>query len=741
MTQTLRNGSVRLEDVPPPALRPGGVLVRTSYSLISAGTERAKVALAQKSLLGKARSRPEQARQALESLRSDGLLATYRKIANRLDALQPLGYSCSGQVVAVGAGVGAPCVGDRIACAGTEHANHAEVNFVPRNLCVKVPDGVGMEEAAFATVGAIALQGARQSEARLGEVVVVIGLGLVGQITVQLLAAAGCTVIGLDPVAGRCALAGRLGAVKVATSSSECSALCATASTGHGADAVIIAAATTSTEPVAVAGRLCREKGRVVVVGDVPMDLPRAQYYAKELELRLSRSYGPGRYDPSYEENGHDYPYGYVRWTEGRNMESFLGLVSRKLVEVGPLITHRFSIDEAVQAYRLIEGRTAEPYLGVLLEFPAPAEVTASASNLLLIYPGTEPASKEHADESRPEALTVGLIGAGNFAQDTLIPALKSRKEVRLRAVATASGLSARSVADRFGFERCASAAKEILEDPGVAVVLVATRHDSHAELVVQGLRAGKSVFVEKPLALNEEQLQEVIDAFSAASGRKCDTVLMVGFNRRFASFSQEIKEFVSGRGEPLVLHYRVNAGFVPGDHWTQDPRQGGGRILGEVCHFVDWMQFLIGTPPVQVVARSLPNGGVYRDDNAVIVISYADGSLGNIVYCANGDKRMGKERVEVLGGGRMAVLEDFRQLTLSGGGSRRVQRHWFGPEKGHRAEVEAFLRAVRNGGPMPIPLVELVSTTRVTFAISESLSRGAPVGIPLGENASSDAG
>lgn len=733
VTQTQRHGRVHVEEVPAPAPRSGGVLVRTAYSLISAGTERAKVELARKSLLGKARARPEQARQVLQTLQQQGPLATYQKVMNRLEQLQPLGYSCSGIVLSVGADVGEFQIGDRVACAGAGYANHAEVNFVPQNLCVMVPKGVTLDAAAFSTVGAIALQGVRQAEARLGETVIVIGLGLVGLLTLQLLRAAGCTVIGMDPNADRRALAEEFGAA--ATTNDEALAMRVTAELtgGHGADAVIITAATRSNGPVGLAGALCREKGRVVVVGDVRMDLPRPPYYSRELEVRLSRSYGPGRYDPQYEEKGIDYPYGYVRWTEKRNMEAFLGLVAQGLVNINPLVSHRFKLGEAEKAYQLIEGESGEPYLGVLMEYPEPAE--QHPLRLVWVKAGDGACGAVPSPETADSAVTLGFIGAGNFAQDTLIPALKSVSGVRLRGVSTSSGLSARGVADRFGFEYSASDSAELMHDPEIHAIVVATRHQSHAPLVSAALQARKHVFVEKPLALDDEQLRQVIAAHELAQERGPRPILMVGFNRRFAPFSQKLKQFFSGNSQPLMVHYRVNAGYIPRDHWTQDPNQGGGRVLGEVCHFVDWIQFVVGASPTQVVAQSLPNCGVYSDDNLSVTIMYADGSLGNIVYIANGESRMGKERAEVMGDGRMGVIEDFRKLSLGGNGRIRTSKQWISQDKGHAAEVRAFVQAIRSGGPSPIPFGELVATAQVTFAILQSLREKRPVELhPLQE-------
>lgn len=731
VTQTQRKGLVRVEDVPSPALRPGGVLVRTAFSLISAGTERAKVELAQRSLVGKARARPEQAREVLATLRQQGPVATYRKVMNRLAALQPLGYSCSGVVIAVGSGAVEFQVGDRVACAGAGYANHAEVNFVPKNLCEKVPEGVEPEEAAFATLGAIALQGVRQAEVRLGETVAVIGLGLVGLLAVQLLKAAGCQVIGMDPNPDRCRLSEELGCRATANSRQTMLTLASQITNGNGVDAAILAAATSSSEPVALAGRICRDKGRVVVVGAVGMSVPRPAYYQKELELRFSRSYGPGRYDPEYEEKGHDYPIGYVRWTEKRNMEAVLHLIAEGKVDVRSLISHRFPIAHAAQAYHLIT-KGEVPCLGVLLEYPEGATTKAVSDQgekegKLWLETGAAPTLPAGPGQPR---LSIGLIGAGNFAQDVLLPALKRHKDVRLRGVVTASGLSARSAAERFGFAYTAAEPAEILADPEIAAVVIATRHDTHARLVVQALKAGKSVFVEKPLALTPAHLTEVVDAYQECLAQAPPSpTLMVGFNRRFAPATRAVKKFFASCTEPLAIHCRVNAGYLDPDHWTHDPEVGGGRIVGEGCHFVDLLAYLCDARPTEVYAVSLPDEGRYRQDNVVVQIRFANGSVGTLHYLANGDRRVGKERVEVFAGGGVAIIDDFQRVLLSRDGRlQRIGHWWTGQDKGHRAELEAFIDAVRKGGPSPTPFDQLMMSSLLTFRILESLQTGQPV-------------
>jgi predicted dehydrogenase/threonine dehydrogenase-like Zn-dependent dehydrogenase len=726
VAQTQRDGNVHLEDVPAPSLRPGGILVQTAFSLISAGTERAKVELAQKNVLQKALERPEQARQAIAMLQQQGPVDTYRKVMNRLTALEPLGYSCSGVVLAVGDGAQAFRVGDQVACAGAGYANHSEVNFVPRNLCVKLPlkgaHDVQLDEAAYTTVGAIAMQGFRQAEVRLGEIVGVIGLGLIGLITVQILRAAGCRVLGIDLNVGRCKLAEALGAdVACAANASHIGDIVPSVFSFSGCDAVIVTAATSSSDPLFLAGQLCRDRGRVVVVGSVGMSVPRQIYYDKELQLLLSRSYGPGRYDTEYEEKGRDYPIGYVRWTETRNMQAFLELISAAKLDVRALTTHRFKLECAPDAYHLITEGNA-PYLGVLLEYPAGSAVMENTG---------ASAPVPTVDVDRPAYLPatgkvrVALIGAGNFAQGTLLPILKNMANVELCQIATASGLTARSVASLHGIRTVAADSTAILNDQGVDTVFILTRHDSHASLVVQALKNRKRVFVEKPLALNEEQLQNIISAHQRES------FLMVGFNRRFAPATRRVREFCESVKYPLSILCRVNAGYVSANHWVHDPVLGGGRIIGEACHFVDLILFLAADAPVEVSAYALPDEGRYFQDNVVAQIRFRQGSVGTLQYLANGDKRLGKEYIEVFGGGGTAIIDDFRRVKISRDGAAKKFGHGFSiPDKGHKGQLEAFVGAIAAGTPSPIPLKDLIMSTRITLKIRESIQLGRPVSV-----------
>ena len=608
--QNYKTGELRLAEVPRPALRAGGVLVATRASLISAGTEKMKVDVARKSLLGKAMERPDQVRKVLESVRQQGLLPTYEKVMNKLDTPTPLGYSSAGIVLEAGSGASEFRVGDRVACAGAGYAVHADVAYVPRNLVVPMAADTPFERAAFTTLGSIAMQGVRQAEIRLGEDVVVIGLGLVGLLTVQLLRESGARVIGVEIDPSKVELAKRLGSSRVVVGPDvEVREAVRQATGGRGADAVLVTAASSSSAPVILAGELCRDRGRVVVVGITRMDLPHRSFYDKELTLLLSRSYGAGRYDPSYEERGVDYPLGYVRWTERRNMEEFLRLVEEGKVEVDPLISHRIPFAEAERAYGLITGKATEPYLGIVLAYPETpppggridlAGAPAAATN------GSGAGSAAGRVRAAGEPVGVGFLGAGNFATSMLLPHLKARKDARLTGVVTASGLTARGAAEKFGFAFCASDAEEVLADPATDAVFVVTRHHLHAGYAERALRAGKAVFVEKPLATTEEELARVEAAAAEVAARTGRPVpLLVGFNRRFAPLSERLAaHFPSGEG-PLLVHYRVNAGFLGRESWYQDPAEGGGRILGEVCHFLDYVAFLSGAPIVRVYAAA----------------------------------------------------------------------------------------------------------------------------------------
>ncbi|HEX8557370.1 MAG TPA: bi-domain-containing oxidoreductase [Pyrinomonadaceae bacterium] len=715
LLQNLKTGEGVVADVPAPVAQPGRVLVRAAASLVSAGTERAFVELGRKSLLGKAKERPDLVGKVVEKVRSEGLVNAVRSVREKLDESHALGYSAAGVVVEVGEGVTEFRAGDRVACAGTGYAAHAELLSVPKNLCARLPDGVDFEAGAFATLGAIALQGVRLAEPTLGESVVVVGLGLIGQLAAQLLRANGCRVFGVDLDESKVELAKQLGADDGCRAGVGVKEAVLKWSRGRGADAVLLTAATQSDEPVELAGEISRLRGRVVAVGLVGMNVPRQSYFRRELTLRVSMSYGPGRYDPEYEERGHDYPYAYVRWTEGRNLEAFLDLVAAGAVKTAPLVTHRFPVEEGARAYRLISGDAGEPYLGILINYDVGRELARHVENRA---PNLRPGGAGPAGRVR-----VGMIGAGEYARRMLLPHFKA-EGVEFVSIATASGVTARDVGARYGFARFVSGADEVLAEEGLNLVVVATRHDTHAGLARRALERGLDVFVEKPLALSDEELEAVLAAAAASAGR-----LTVGFNRRFSPHAREAKEFFAGRRSPLSIVYRVNAGRVPRSHWTQDAREGGGRIRGEVCHFVDLMQFLTGAPVTRVYAESVTSDDreAVDDDSVFVTLKFADGSNGAVAYLAEGDRALAKERVEIFGAGRAFVIEDFRSASRYAGG-RETRSSLRAQDKGQREEARAVCAALREGGPAPVSLADLANTTRATFRILDSLRTGEAV-------------
>jgi polar amino acid transport system substrate-binding protein len=695
--QSYRTGELEVAEVPAPAAGPGEVLVRTVCSLVSAGTERAVMALAEKSLLGKARARPDLVAKVVDKVRREGPVAAARAAFARLDQPVALGYSCAGEVVEVGAGLGAAdgfAPGEMVACAGAQAAHHAELNAVPRNLCARLPAGVSAEQAAFVTVGAIALHGVRLAELTLGERVLVVGAGLVGQLAAQIARASGCRVHVVDPDAARVEVAARLGAQ---------------AGPIEGADAVIVCASGDSNDPLETAVGAARDRARIVAVGDVRLDVPRRAFYDKELSLRVSRGYGPGRYDPVYEERGYDYPLPYVRWTEGRNLDAFLELLADGRVRTDALVTHRFPIERAEDAYALIKGG-GEPFLGVLIT-----------------YPGTRGAPRRTVDLRPPAAVASGkvgvaFVGAGAFASSVLVPAVASAGAgADLRVIVSAKGVNARHLGQRHGFQRASTSFDEAIADPAVHAVFIATRHHLHAEQAARALEAGKDAFVEKPPALTRAELQRVIAA-ARSSGRR----LMVGYNRRFSPLAEKLRAHFTDREGPLVMGYRVAAPRIPPEHWTRDPAQGGGRLVGEACHFIDLLAFVCGALPVQVFAAA-PAGA--PDEDVLVTLRFADGSVGNLAYGTGGDAALPKERLEVHGGAASAILDDFRTLELWRGGKRK-RIGGMGQEKGHREEVQAFLRAVREGAPSPLALDAIAASSEATFAALDSLASGAPVAL-----------
>ncbi|MBB1242827.1 bi-domain-containing oxidoreductase [Streptomyces durbertensis] len=738
VVQNYKSGELTLLDVPVPACKPGGVLVRSAYSLISTGTELMKVSEAGMSMLGKARSRPDQVAKVVQSVATNGLAATYRKVNNRLDSYTPLGYSLCGVVERVGAGIDDVAVGDVVACAGNEHALHAELNWVPKNLYARAPEGLAPRHAAFGTVGSIALQGVRRGEPQLGDVALVIGLGLIGQLVAQLLAASGVRVVGVDPDPVRCELAERTGAAACgAPDSAAVEKAVAELTEGHGVDQVYLAAGGGDNQPVELAARLSRDRGRVVDIGKCRLDLPWNAYYEKELDVRFSRSYGPGRYDPEYELEGRDYPIGYVRWTERRNLACFLDLLARGRVDVEPLISHTAAFEDAVETYRSLHDGGLKA-VAVLFRYPdRPDADGADAAD----RPG-QPDQSEQPEEARDSAITLpavrrgrtpaistrvvgapvrlAFVGAGNYATSMLLPHLTGRADVTLSTVVTTTALSGANAQRKFGFAEATTELDAVLDDPSVDAVFVVTRHSSHVELTRRALLAGKAVFVEKPLALDEDELAAVVAAVEESGNNR----LQVGFNRRFAPLLRQARKRFGARGGPASVRYLVNAGRLEHGSWYLRQGVEGSRFTGEGGHFIDTVSWLLGADPVSVYAVTTPG-----DEDLQVLLRYPGGSTATVSYLTTGPSRFPKETLDLVADGRALRLDDFVRASVYGRRGR-----WTSSllprarDKGQRAELDAFLAAVRDGAPMPVPLESLVATTAATLAVRKSLAEGAPV-------------
>ena len=708
--EDLRDGRIWVEDVPPPQLRDECVLVRNRYSLISSGTEGGTAKLGRMNLIAKAKARPEQAMKVFQLARTQGPLTAYAVARRALETPIVLGYSCAGEVIAAGKGVSELRVGDLVGCAGQGHANHAEIVCVPKRLCVRLPADIAAEHGAFATIGAIALQSLRVADLRLGDNVIVLGLGLVGLLVAQLLRASGCRVFGMDIDTGRLALAQQnRWAETCPVNASNVEERVLAWSNGIGADLVIITAATDDAGPVTLAGRLCRRKGRVVVVGRTEMSLPREQYLFKELELRTSMAYGPGTGDPTYEEQGHDYPLPYVRWTEQRNMQAFLDQVARRGVDLEPMISHRFSLDDAADAFALISGERNEPSLGILLEYPRSSTDPVNRVSISTLAASASP--------KRTMKLRVAVVGAGSHATNEFLPLLV-KQNVEFRGIASATGVRAMALGKKYGFAFASADVVEVLADKQTDAVFILTRHDSHADLTALALAARKHVFVEKPLALNYEQLRGVKSAFVDDN-----QVLMVGFNRRYAPLAVALRNTFISRAQPMSVVYRANVGYRPPEHWLHHPRQGGGVILGEACHHLDFCCWLVGAPVVSTDVRCLGGSGAgyLREDNVHITLGFADGSLATLTYLSNGSKAFPTETVEVNCENRSARLIDFRRLETGRGMRRHVQRLWRGSAKGIDAQIEAFLDAT--GGGHAIDRSDYLRTSELVIDVAARLA------------------
>ncbi|MCJ7603813.1 MAG: bi-domain-containing oxidoreductase [Desulfobulbaceae bacterium] len=714
---------MKIIEVPWPSLSSGCVLVRNHYSLISAGTEGSTVKAARKSLIGKAKERPQQVKQVLDVLKTQGPVQTYRAVMKKLDAYSPLGYSCVGEVIDVAPDISGFQIGDLVACGGLT-ANHAEIVSVPKNLCVKIDGKVKderlkgqgeklLKQAAYNTLGAIAMQGVRQADMRLGETCAVIGLGLLGQLSCLFLQASGIRVVGLDvdPAAVKRAQENCVDLAFVLGETGVSDAISAFTG-GLGCDAVIITAATDSLGPINFAGEIARKKGRVVVSGAVPTGFDRdPYYYRKELEVRMSCSYGPGRYDINYEDKGIDYPAAYVRWTENRNMAAFQELVRTGKINLDFLTTHEFSLEEAPKAYDMVVNRS-EPFLGILIKY----DVEKPLKKEKIKVAPVKPAGK----------IGLAFIGAGSYAQGSLLPNIpKNDPDIVNKAVMTSSGTTSKTVAEKFGFEFCTSAKEDIFTNSEINTIFISTRHNTHAPYVLAALEAGKNIFVEKPLCLAFDELNEIEKSFtSVLSPQSSSPLLMVGFNRRFAPLAEILKKKI-GSG-PMSMLYRVNAGSIPADTWIQDMEIGGGRILGEACHFVDFMTFMCGSLPKNVYASALPDSR-HLNDTVTFNLEFENGSIGTIAYFANGAKSLAKEYIEIYKSGSTGIIRDFKELEIHGSG-KPYRKKLFGQDKGQKKMIAEFLGAIKSGGIPPIGLDEIFSATRATFAVLESLQKHAPV-------------
>ena len=706
----IRQGQAVTEEVPAPLVEPGTVLVRVSHSCISVGTEMSGLRNSNLPLWKRALKNPEKVKRVFELVASQGLSRTKSQIEGKMAAGDPTGYSAAGEVIAVGEGVDDLFVGDRVACAGAQCAHHAEIIRVPRNLAVPIPDGLGYPEACSVTLGAIALQGVRRAQPTLGETFVVVGLGILGQLTVQFLKANGCRVIGSDLDAGRIKT-GLANGMDLALDpeSAKLPDQVARLTDGLGADGVIITAATPSNEVVSQAFQMCRRKGRVVLVGDVGLDLNRADFYAKEIDFLISTSYGPGRYDRQYEEKGLDYPAAYVRWTENRNMAEYLRLLDEKRVGLDKLIEASYPVDRAGEAYAVLKKPGPKPLM------------------VLLSYPGFD--KKETPVHAVPNpyaaaagkgAIKLALVGAGGFAKGMHLPNLKALKDkYHLRAVVSHTGHNAAATARQFGADYATTDWAKVIEDKEVEAVLIATRHNLHASLVLDALKAGKHVLVEKPLALTEEELKG-IEAFYEG-GEKGKPVLLTGFNRRFSKYAVEAKRLVAKRTNPIMIDYRMNAGYIPLDHWVHGP-EGGGRNIGEACHLYDLFTYLTGSRVLAVTALSVkPATGHYSSkDNFTASMSFEDGSTASLTYSALGEKGFPKERMDLYFDGKVIVLDDYKKLEVHGAKSKKLESTT--SEKGQLEELEAFALAIRKGGEWPIPLWQQLQASRIALAVDSKI-------------------
>lgn len=710
LIQSYRTGVLGLYDVPSPICQDNGILMQTSASLVSAGTEKMIIDLAKKSLVGKAQSRPDLVKQVINKMKQEGVKNTLEKVFTKLDSPIPLGYSCCGKVIKIGKYVNNISIGDRIACGGAGYANHSEINYIPKNLYVKVPSNVSDIEASFVTVGAIALQGVRQASPCIGESVCVIGLGLIGQLTIQLLKANGCSVIGSDTDIERCKLAKTLGA-DIVCKPNELLSKVSEYTNSLGVDQVIITASTTSNQPIVMAAEISRQKGKVIIVGMISMDIPRNDYYKKELDIKFSMAYGPGRYDINYEEKGTDYPYHYVRWTEQRNFGAFLKLISQKKIVPAKLISHQFDFVDALEAYQLLEGKKQESYLGIILNYKNVIET----NNKVII----------NEEKDFNHKIKVGMIGAGNFARSVILPNLNKIKDIDLLSLCTQSGISSYNTGKKYSFKSITNNSRDIFESSEINSLIVTTRHHDHAENILKAIQAKKHIFIEKPLCINETELNQIKTEYDKLKEK---IIIQVGFNRRFSSLIRKMKDLI--KDNRVAINYRINAGIIPLDSWIQDRQIGGGRIIGEVCHFIDTCSYLIGSQSVSVYSSCIEHddNSIPNEDNISINLKYENGSIAQITYYAFGNNQMPKEYLEVFFRNVSMQMDNFRKLTVFWG-NKKIKVKNSNQDKGFKKEFEKFFHSIKTNDPC-IPFESIYKTTMATFMIFRSLKENKEIKI-----------
>jgi predicted dehydrogenase/threonine dehydrogenase-like Zn-dependent dehydrogenase len=724
--QNYRTGDLELAEVPIPLCSSDAILVRNVASLVSTGTERTIIELGQKSLLGKAKERPDLVRRFLDKAKKEGLLKTFQEALNILDNPNPIGYSSAGAVIEIGANIHKFSPGDRVSCIGAGYASHAEYVRVPENLCCKIPDSLSFEEASFGMLGIVALHGIRCAKLTFGETVAVIGLGLLGLLTIQILKAYGCTVIGTDIDPNKMELASKLGA-DVLAGVQDFKKGCELFSGGYGVDAAILTVATKSDEPVNTAVDIVRYGGRIVIVGVTDIHPQRNEMWHKEVEIIVSKAGGPGTFDPFYESKGIDYPIGFVRWTENRNLEEFLRLVAQNKVNVRSLISHRFKIEEAEKVYRDIIDNRGGPYIGVVFEYPQEGDrIQVIGHRIRALKSITDRPS------SPPSTVSLGVIGAGHFGKALLLPALKRITHVHFNTLSTSSSANAYHTAKKYAFEKCTTDYHEVLENQDIDAVVILTPHSAHGKMVTEALQAGKHVFVEKPLCINEKELREIITVYHSALGTQNSAlVLMVGYNRRYSPHAAKIIEVLSNRQEPMVINYRVNAGFVPADHWVHSEEEGGSRIIGEVCHFVDFMQFLTKGNPVRVFAERVSgnNRSTLNSDNVVIALKFEDGSVGNIIYSGSGNKAFSREQVEIFCEGTTVVSTDFKKTSFYKDSKSRTYKT-MNQQMGYKEELAHFFDVISGKISPCVSYNEIFFSTQAVFSINSSLEKNSPVAV-----------